>query len=87
MEAAGFKHVTWTDGVSEEARTLRIIAGFPVEPESGIYRPVKAQEHKPQQSIDPMVYKQVGNLSLNADIYYPSEHTPSKRPVSTASLE
>ena len=87
MRAAGFKHVTWTDGVSEEARTLRIIAGFPVEPESGICRPAKSLQHKSQNPIDTVVYKQVGKLSLNADIYYPSDHTPSKRPVGTASLE
>ena len=87
MRVAGFKHVTWTDGISEEARTLRIIAGFPAEAESGIYRPAKALQQKSRNPIDTVVYKQVGKLSLFADVYYPSEHTPSKRPVGTASLE
>ncbi len=81
MREAGFKHVTWTDGTSDEARTLRIIAGFPAEPESDLFKPKKGLR-KPK--VETLVYRQVGRTSLSADIYLPSESSQAeKRPVGT----
>ncbi|KAL8678279.1 MAG: hypothetical protein Q9186_005360 [Xanthomendoza sp. 1 TL-2023] len=39
LRDSGFKHVTWTDGRWEEARTLRIITAFAAEPEHEAFKP------------------------------------------------
>jgi acyl transferase domain-containing protein/acyl carrier protein/SAM-dependent methyltransferase len=79
MRAAGFKHVTWTDGSSEESRTLRIINGFPAEPASESFMP-KRLSRKPE--IETVVYKQAGRTTLYADVYLPSNIKPGeKRPI------
>ena len=79
MRAAGFKHVTWTDGASEEARTLRIITGFPAEPASPSFKPKKALR---RPEVETLVYRQAGNVTLNADVYIPSNIKPGeKRPI------
>lgn len=81
MRAAGFKHVTWTDGASEEARTLRIITGFPAEPASESFKP-KKPSRRPQ--VETLVYRQAGKTTLHADVYVPSDIKPGeKRPVGT----
>ena len=63
LKRAGFKHVTWTCGDSPEANTLRIITGF-VEAN-------KLGDQKPKTDMETVVYKQTGQLSLYADVYYP----------------
>jgi acyl carrier protein/SAM-dependent methyltransferase len=83
MKTAGFKHVTWTDGSSEEARTLRIICGFLTNPENAMFKPTKIVD-EPEIFMETVIYKQVGQMSLCADIYYPSEAFQSKRPIGTA---
>ena len=79
MRSAGFKHVTWTDGASEEARTLRIITGFAAAPQSPAFVP----EKRPQKlECETVAWKVVGSSALLADIYLPSEGAPAaKRPV------
>lgn len=75
LKDAGFKHVAWTSGESLEANTLRIITGFQEEPI------VKSNsEGIPTETV---MFKQVGETSLYADIYYPrpSEIPRSKMPV------
>jgi acyl transferase domain-containing protein/acyl carrier protein/SAM-dependent methyltransferase len=84
MRAAGFKHVTWTDGSSEEARTLRVITGFPAEPASELFTPRrlprKPVSRKPE--IETLVYKQAGKTTLYADVYVPPKIKPGeKRPI------
>lgn len=78
MKAAGFKHVAWTSGSSPEANTLRIITGFQEEPvgEANVAR---------VPPMETVTFKQVGELSLQADIYYPPASAISeyKRPVGT----
>lgn len=78
MKSAGFKHVTWTDGRSEEARTLRIITGFADEAECDDLKPKKAPLKLEYETV---VYKQIGNNSLLADIYYPQDISAAKRPI------
>ena len=79
MRAAGFKHVTWTDGTSEEAQTLRIITGFPAEAASGSFKPKKLSR-KPE--IETLVYMQAGQTTLYADVYIPSNiKLGEKRPI------
>ena len=87
MRNAGFKHVSWTDGGSEEARTLRIITAFPSEPQSDLLelrRP--SRRRKSEVPIETVVWKQAENTTLFADIYYPSDMTLAqarKRPIGT----
>lgn len=87
MKSAGFKHVSCTDGVSEEARTLRIISGFVVEPDDATFKPAKSIPRKSETSMETVVYKQAGGTPLNADIYFPStlERDSTKRPVGKGS--
>lgn len=81
MRDAGFKHVSWTDGTSEEARTLRIITGFGKEAESGAFKP-KLVPLKAETLIETVLIKKIGNCSLYADIYLPSPtETQSKLPI------
>lgn len=79
MRAAGFKHVTWTDGRSEEARTLRIITGFLAEPVNESFKPKKPSRRPEAQTV---VYKQAEKTTLYADVYVPSNIKPGeKRPI------
>jgi len=79
MRAAGFEHVTWTDGSSEEARTLRIIAGFPTKPPKASFTPKKLSR-KPK--FETLMYQQAGKTTLYADVYVPFNITPNeKRPI------
>ena len=88
MKAAGFKHISWTDGTSLEARTIRIITGFPAEPESPALIPSSAQRQR-KAHMETLVYQQTHGVILCADIYYPaaSELSQAKLPVGTLSLD
>lgn len=76
MQNAGFKHVTWSDGRSEEAKTLRIITAFLNKPTSESFKP-KIKSRKPQ--VETLVYKQAGKTTLKADVYIPPNIISGKR--------
>ena len=79
LQAAGFKHVAWTDGRSEEAQTLRIITAFPGEPAIKSFKS-KIKSGRPQ--VETLVYKQVGKTTLSADVYIPPNIiSGKKRPI------
>lgn len=88
MKASGYKHVAMTDGTSLEARTLRIITGFPARPESRTYQTsaIPSQSKPPMETL---AYKTADENVLCADIYYPgaSETSKSKRPVGTTASQ
>lgn len=79
LRNAGFKHVAWTSGSSLEANTIRIITGFQEE--------AAVKENVARVPVETVIFKQVGETSLHADIYYPpvSAISERKRPVGTAS--
>ena len=80
MKAAGFKHITMTDGTSLESRTLRIITGFPANCEDPAYK-IKAIT-KPEIPIETLAYATRKENVLRADLYYPEIDSPkTKRPV------
>lgn len=84
MRTAGFKHVTWTDGASEESRTLRIITAFAAEAESNLFKIRRiSRKRKSEVLLQAVKWKQAGNLELMADIYFPSfeKVTSTPRPV------
>ncbi|KAI4123893.1 MAG: hypothetical protein LQ338_005067 [Usnochroma carphineum] len=85
LRAAGFKHVSWTDGNTEEARTLRLICAFKAEAEGGEDRPPRSGTVTKRAGVpmEEVVWKQVGALELTADIYFPKTPDPpgKKRPI------
>lgn len=84
IRAAGFKHVSWTDGVTKEAQTLRIICAFNSEAQKDIFKPIpRALTRRAGIEIETVAWKRVGELDLYADIYYPSSNGScvKKRPI------
>ena len=84
MRAAGFKHISWTDGVSFEARTIRIITGFTTEPDSPLLIPKSVYQQR-KARIETLVFQKIGRTLLCADVYYPSasDVSQAKRPIGT----
>lgn len=85
LRAAGFKHVSWTDGNTEEAKTLRLICAFKSDAKETPNLPspngaVMKRAGVPMQEI---VWKRVGSLELSADVYFPKSPDPpgKKRPI------
>lgn len=84
LRAARYKHVSWTDGGTSEAQTLRLICAFKGEAERDCYTPMPRT--LPKRAGIPMetfVWKRVGTLDLQADIYFPktSDDRAKKRPI------
>lgn len=81
MKNAGFKEVSWSDGETPESKTVRVIAAFP----SGSRTTAVSAPEKPiKAAMETVVYKKVGDLEIQADIYYPLEGEAlpvSKMPV------
>ena len=80
MRSAGFKHVSWTDGPSEESRTLRIINAFVADVENAAFKPSMSTREK-KIKVETLLYKQAGDTCLCADIYYPTNIPEGKMPV------
>ena len=85
MKDAGFNHITWTDGTSEEAQTLRILTGFLQDPEQDSYQP--RRKRKAELPFETKMYKQCGEVSLFADVYLPAVVPAKKMPVGMGSLQ
>ncbi|EKG19938.1 Beta-ketoacyl synthase [Macrophomina phaseolina MS6] len=91
LRAAGFGHVAWTDGTSEEARTLRIITAFANQPQNeelrirrASLRHSRSRSGQSSPSVATVQWKNVDGVPLLADIYYPPADqvsTSTKRPV------
>ncbi|KAK7993967.1 C6 finger domain-containing protein [Apiospora arundinis] len=76
LKAAGFGAVSWSDGDTPESKTVRVIAAFP-NSDAAPERTVKA-------AMETVTYKMVGDLEIEADVYYPLEGevlTGSKMPI------
>lgn len=85
LRAAGFKHVSYTDGDTEEAKTLRLICGFKGEAkEASNLTPTNGTITKRAGvPMEEVVWKRVGALELSADVYFPKTPDPpgKKRPL------
>lgn len=85
LRAAGYKHVSWTDGNTEEAKTLRLICAFKGEAkEADNLTPTNGKIIKRAGvPMEEVVWKRVGALELSADIYFPKTPDPpgKKRPL------
>ncbi|KAL4973664.1 hypothetical protein BDW66DRAFT_153616 [Aspergillus desertorum] len=80
MRTAGFQHVSWTDGDTPEARTLRVIAGFraPAVVESSTPR---LDSKDTETAVETVLYKQAEETPLFADIHYPPSVSTEPRPI------
>ncbi len=87
LRAAGFKHVSWTDGNTEEAKTLRLICAFKGEAKEDRNLAVANGTITKRAGVpmEEVVWKRVGTLDLSADIYFPKTPDPpgKKRPIGT----
>lgn len=87
LYAAGYKHVSLTDGDTEEAKTLRLICAFKGEANEGAnLTPTNGTIVKRAGvPMEEVVWKRVGELELAADIYFPKTPDPpgKKRPLGT----
>ncbi|KAL3470338.1 hypothetical protein BJX99DRAFT_267529 [Aspergillus californicus] len=79
MRKAGFQHVSWTEGESTEARTLRLIAGFKGSVVDDSLVPSQ-ESRDTETAVETVLYKQA-DTPLFADVYYPPS---SDAPVSIA---
>ena len=87
LRAAGFKHVSWTDGDTEEAKTLRLICAFKgkAKENNSSAAPKGTITKRAGVPMEEVVWKRVGALELSADIYFPKTPDPpgKKRPIGT----
>lgn len=84
LKEAGFQHVSWTEGTTEEARTMRVICGFPGPAQKFNYIPLpRGVNKRAGLPYEVFTFKRVGNLELKADVYYPKtpDEPGTKRPV------
>lgn len=86
LKAAGFQHVSWTDGSTEESRTMRVICAFPAAAEKESYVPETAEAVITKRAGLPtqtFAWKCEGNLELKADVYFPKtpDEPGKERPV------
>ncbi|KAL4940292.1 hypothetical protein BDV06DRAFT_230433 [Aspergillus oleicola] len=80
MRKAGFQHVSWTDGDSLEARTLRIITGFRKAVVDESFTP-KQDSRDTETTVETVLYKQAEKTALFADIYYPPSVLDTPQPI------
>jgi hypothetical protein len=71
MDSIGFESVSWSDGDSPESQTVRLIAGFPAARPEDVTHSNEGSK-KGQLGMETVVYKQMGDLAVHADVYYPS---------------
>ncbi|EXJ91405.1 hypothetical protein A1O1_04517 [Capronia coronata CBS 617.96] len=84
FKAGGYKHVSWTDGITNEAQTMRLIAAFKHQAPDSIPRPLAGNLTKRAGiPTETFTWKHVGKLSLQADVYYPktADEPGKKRPI------
>ncbi|KAI5463904.1 hypothetical protein BGZ63DRAFT_442671 [Mariannaea sp. PMI_226] len=66
LQQSGFPWVTWSEGESAESKTLRVITASKSKmPRS------EGRNYSHQKFHETVVFKRIGSLCLNADIYYP----------------
>lgn len=87
LRGAGFSHVSFSGGDTDEARTLSVICAFNAGP--GIYAPAAppssaTPSRRAGLPVETVAWKNVDGVELLADVYYPAEaDAPGapKRPV------
>jgi malonyl CoA-acyl carrier protein transacylase/acyl carrier protein/SAM-dependent methyltransferase len=80
MKAAGFSEVSWSEGTAPESKTARVIAAFATGTRT------VSKKAAVRGAMETVVYKQIGDLKIHADVYYPAEGEalPDKKiPVGT----
>ena len=85
LGAAGYKHVSLTDGDTEESKTLRLICAFKGDAKDAgnSVQPTGTVTKRAGIPMEEVVWKRVGTLDLTADVYFPKTPDPpgKKRPL------
>ncbi|KAI0009448.1 hypothetical protein F4779DRAFT_617624 [Xylariaceae sp. FL0662B] len=84
LRTAGFRHVSWTDGDSNEAQTMRVICGFKAAAEKESYKPLPRGVVKRAGLLtETLIWKREGDLELKADLYFPkvADDPAKRRPI------
>ena len=84
LSAAGYKHVSWTDGPTTEAQTMRLICAFKQEAQKSSFKPAqKTLQKRAGIPTETFVFKSIDGLDLLADVYYPKQddEVGKKRPI------
>lgn len=78
---AGFNHVDWSDDETEESDQFRVITGFVSKPQN--FSVPNSCTGKAIPLMETVEFSRVGETSLCADIYYPTqtEMSQAKRPI------
>lgn len=79
MKGAGFQGVLWSDGKTPEAATVRVIGAFPSAP--GTTNGIKKVKKALKSALETVVYKEIGDQEIHADVYYPIDPPARKLPV------
>ncbi|KAK2590091.1 hypothetical protein QQS21_012231 [Conoideocrella luteorostrata] len=74
LRRAGFRHVSWTDGNSQEAQTMRVICGFLSDAVDDAFIPYSRNVVKRAGIFsETFTWKTIGNTKLKGDVYFPKE--------------
>ncbi|KAI5917195.1 hypothetical protein F4810DRAFT_718129 [Camillea tinctor] len=79
LRAAGFDNISWTDGDSAEAQTMRVICGFKgaIEKSPSFSVGVTKRAGIPTETF---IWKRESDLEFKADVYFPNTaDDPTKR--------
>ncbi|KAK8051649.1 Beta-ketoacyl synthase [Apiospora rasikravindrae] len=82
MHEAGFKEVLFSDGESDEAKTVRVIGGFPQSVPVKPQTEPKDPKHVPRPTaftVEEVIYKTIGRQDIYADIYCPENADPARK--------
>ncbi|KAF2135593.1 uncharacterized protein K452DRAFT_260436 [Aplosporella prunicola CBS 121167] len=85
LTSAGFAHVDWSVGDSEESDQLRVIMGCASKPSNleDLPEPTQPGQTTAYPLTETIVFKQAEGISLEADVYYPEsiDLVGRKRPI------
>ena len=80
FQEAGFSRISYSQGPSPESNTQRLLVA---SNNPKVTTPLRAEEKQP--SVQTVVYKEVDDTSIEADIYLPAQASAKAMPVGTHS--
>jgi hypothetical protein len=80
MKKSGSSEVLWSDGVTIESKTVRVIGAFPRGGSARLNGTAQSKQSV-NDAIETVVYKKIGDLDVHADIYYTAESDFSNKEI------
>ena len=84
MDSIGFESVSWSDGDSPESQTVCLISGLLAARPEDVTHSSEGSK-KGQLGMETVVYKQMGDLAIHTDVYYPLIPSSTKMPIRKSS--